>query len=149
MLNTLKFQTTIEAPASVVWQILWDPATYPKWTAPFAEGSYVVSDWKEGSSVQFLGPDGGGIQSMIDKLVPNRLMRFKHSGELKDGKPFENESNKEWAGAIEQYELSEANGSTVLDVSVDTTEGFSEYMSKTFPSAIQVVKKLAEETVST
>jgi hypothetical protein len=76
-------------------------------------------------------------------------MRFKHTGELRDGKLYENESNKEWAGAIEKYELSEANGSTVLDVSVDTTEGFNDFMTKTFPSALQLVKKLAEETVNT
>ena len=84
-MNTIHFQTSIEAPASIVWEILWDPATYPKWTTPFSEGSYAVSDWKEGSSVSFLGADGGGIQSVIDKLEPNRLMRFRHTGVLKMG----------------------------------------------------------------
>ena len=147
MLNTLRFQSNIEAPASVIWQILWDPATYPKWTAPFGEGSHAVSDWKEGSSVQFLGPGGGGIQSTIHKLEPNKLMVFRHIGELKDGKPFVDPSHEEWTGAIEKYELSEVDSHTVLDVSVDTTEGFSDYMSKTFPVALQEVKKLAEEKV--
>ena len=150
MLNTLKFQSSIEAPASVVWQILWDPTTYPKWTAPFGEGSHAVSDWKEGSTVLFLGPGGSeGIQAVIDKLEPNRLMRFRHIGAVRDGKPSTDESDKEWAGAIEQYELSEANRQTVLDVSVQTTERFTDYMAKAFPDGIQIVKKLAEETVST
>lgn len=74
-------------------------------------------------------------------------MEFRHIGELKDGKPFVDPSNEEWTGAIEKYELSEVDSHTVLDVSVDTTEGFSDYMSKTFPVALQEVKKLAEEKV--
>ncbi|HSB94361.1 MAG TPA: SRPBCC domain-containing protein, partial [Flavitalea sp.] len=130
MLKTLKFKTKIEAPSSVVWTILWDPANYPKWTAPFGEGSHAVSDWKEGSSILFLGPGGGGLQSVIDKLEPNKLMRFRHIGAMKDGKPYEEESHKEWAGSIEQYELSEVDGRTILDVSVDSTETFIGFMSE-------------------
>jgi uncharacterized protein YndB with AHSA1/START domain len=147
-MKTLHFQTSIEAPASIIWDILWDEASYPKWTAPFSEGSYAVSDWKEGSPVSFLGPDGGGIQSIIEKLNPRRLMLFRHIGMLKDGKPYEDESHKEWAGAHEKYQLSEVDGQTLLDVDVDTTEQFSEYLSAKFPLAVEIVKKLAEETVS-
>ena len=147
-MKTLHFKTSIEAPASIIWGILWDEASYPKWTAPFGEGSHAVSDWKEGSPVSFLGSDGGGIQSVIEKLKPNRLMLFKHIGVLKEGKPHEDESHKDWAGAHEKYELSDVDGHTILHVDVDTTEQFSEYFSAKFPLALEVVKKLAEETVS-
>src|SRR6188508_3009161 len=79
------FTVKINAPKEKVWEVLWNDKTYREWTSVFSEGSYAVSDWKEGSKVQFLGPEGGGMFSKIAKLVPNEYMSFEHLGELKDG----------------------------------------------------------------
>ena len=148
-MKTIHFQKSIDAPADIIWQILWDQETYPKWTAPFSEGSYAVSDWKEGSSVAFLGPDGGGIQSIIDRMEPNHLMRFRHMGVLKNGKPQDDEESREWTGAMEKYQLSEDNGNTMLDVAMDTTEQMSDYFTNKFPEALEVVKQLSEDRATT
>lgn len=66
-----EFRTTIDAPKEKVWQVLWNDETYPKWTAPFGEGSRAETDWKEGSKVLFLGAEGEGMVSRIAENRPN------------------------------------------------------------------------------
>ncbi len=141
----LSFKTEIAASADKVWEILWNDATYRQWTSVFSEGSYAVSDWKEGSSIKFLGPDGGGMYSIIEKSIPGKFMSFKHLGEMKKGmeQPIDDETKK-WSGAMENYTLYETNGSTELTVDLDITEEFQDYFSKTFPKAIEKVKEISE-----
>ena len=141
-MTTLNFVTNINAPKEKVWEALWDDANYRKWTAAFMEGSYAESDWNEGSKISFLGPGGNsGMFSVIEKKIPNEQMTFKHLGEIKDGK----KETKDWGGAIESYHLKESNGGTELTVALDSTGEFEEYFSNTFPKALEVVKKIAEQ----
>jgi hypothetical protein len=87
--------------------------TYRSWTSTFSEGSYAVSDWKDGSKILFLSANGDGMFSIIAKQVPNEFMSFKHLGIVKGGE--EQPGNKEtqkWSGAMENYTLREANGMT-------------------------------------
>ena len=86
-----KFSININASAKKVWQVLWSDATYRKWTSAFtegiSEGSYAVSDWKQGSKIQFLGsPSGDGMFGIISELKPFEKMAFSHQGELKNFK---------------------------------------------------------------
>jgi len=147
-MEKLTFNLSINAPAPKVWQVLWTDETYRQWTSAFHAGSYAVSDWKEGSKIQFLGPDGGGMYSVIEKLVPNEYMAFKHLGELKN---FEEQPNNAasaaWAGAMETYTLKEENGNTNLEVSVDIAEDFNmvEYFKAAFPKALDSVKEISEK----
>ena len=145
-MKTLEFKIDINAKAENVWFMLWNDTYYRKWTSVFCEGSYAVSDWKEGSSIQFLAPGGGGMYSKIARLVPNEKMYFTHIGEVKDFKelPLDDES-KSWSGAQENYELSEKNGVVTLTVKLDLVEKHFEYFQKTFPQGLEMVKKLAEE----
>ena len=140
-MNKLQFNTTINASKEKVWDILWNDATYRKWTAAFSEGSHAQTDWQEGSKVYFLDGSGSGMYSVIDKKVPNTEMTFKHLGEIKDGI----EKEVSWAGAKESYFLSGENGVTQLNVEMDMGEEFKEYFDKTFPKALQLVKQLSEE----
>ncbi|SKB56451.1 hypothetical protein SAMN05660903_01467 [Salegentibacter salinarum] len=39
-----EFISTINASREKVWEVLWSDDTYPKWTAPFSEGSRAESD---------------------------------------------------------------------------------------------------------
>jgi hypothetical protein len=139
------FSVKINAPKEKVWEVLWNDATYRQWTSAFSEGSYAVSDWKEGSKVLFMGPDGGGMFSRIAKLEPNAYMSFEHLGELKDGKEQPaNEKTKEWAGAHENYRLTESDGVTDLTVEMDIAEEYQEYFTGVFPKALEKVKEIAE-----
>ena len=71
-MTTLNFTTNIKAPAAKVWQVLWDDATYRQWTGAFQEGSYAVSDWKEGSKIHFLSPNGDGMFGIIAEKKTKR-----------------------------------------------------------------------------
>lgn len=77
--STIHIQTTPEK----VWDILWNDATYRIWCAPFCEGTYYQADrLEEGAKIHFLTPTGEGMHSVIHKLIPNRLMTFKHLGSI-------------------------------------------------------------------
>jgi uncharacterized protein YndB with AHSA1/START domain len=98
--------------------------------------------------VHFLSPDGNGMYSTITECKENELMAFKHLGEVKK---FEEQSptdvSKSWVDAREVYSLKENKGKTELKVSMDSIEGFADYMKKTFPVALNIVKELAENPV--
>jgi hypothetical protein len=101
-MEKINFSIDINAPKEKVWNVLWNDESYRKWTSPFAEGSYAKTDnWKEGSKVLFLGPDGGG--GMVSKVASNKkneFMSFEHLGVVKDGiEDTESDSAKGWAGA--------------------------------------------------
>jgi hypothetical protein len=144
-MEKLHFTININASKEKVWDCLWQDENYRKWTSAFFEGSYAVSDWKEGSKILFLSPSGEGMYSTIEKLAPYQLMTFKHNGVVKEGKeqPLDEETKK-WTGAIETYTLKESNNQTELTVDVDITEDHEDYFQKAFPKALGIVKELAE-----
>ena len=105
-MKRINFTKHINASPEKVWDILWNDSTYRQWTNAFSEGSYAVSDWKEGSAIQFLGPSGDGMFSKIDTLKPNEFMSFTHLGIMKEGVPQpEDETSKSWSGSKEMYTL--------------------------------------------
>ncbi|UOQ69211.1 SRPBCC domain-containing protein [Hymenobacter volaticus] len=140
-----RFATTIHAPKASVWQVLWDDTLYGIWTRAFSEGSRAITDWQEGSEVQFISADGGGMYSVITKKTPNEFISFQHLGELKDGqKQPVDAKTQSWVGARETYTLTETNGTTELVVEMDVSEAYQDYFTATFPQALAKVKELAE-----
>ena len=147
-MTTLNFTTNIKAPAAKVWQVLWDDSTYRQWTRAFQEGSYAVSDWKEGSKIHFLSPNGDGMFGIIAENKSKEFMAFRHLGEVKkfEEQP-ETDETKSWRGARETYTLTKENGFTTLKTNLDSTEQFQEYFQTTFPKAMALVKELAEQPI--
>ena len=144
-MKKLQFSIDIKAPKEKIWKILWDDSTYRKWTNVFSEGSYAVSDWKEGSKVLFLSPNGSGMYSMIEKIKPNEFMSFKHLGEVKNGKQESlSEEAKKWSGAMENYTLKENGDLIKLIVDIDITEEHEDYFKDAFPKGLDKVKELSE-----
>jgi predicted 3-demethylubiquinone-9 3-methyltransferase (glyoxalase superfamily)/uncharacterized protein YndB with AHSA1/START domain len=141
-----EFRATINAPREKVWEVLWSKETYPKWTAPFSEGSRAKSDWKEGSKVYFLNAEGEGMVALIDKRKDPEIMNFKHLGMIdKNGnEDLESEKVKSWAGAMENYRLEEKNRATRLIVNMDMDDEYKDYFLKTWPEALEKLKELAE-----
>jgi hypothetical protein len=142
-----EFKTTINAPRTKVWQVLWDDATYPQWTSVFSEGSKAVSDWNEGSKILFLAAEGGGMLSMINKKIDNEYMSFKHVGMVdKEGAEItEGEHVAAFAGAEENYILKETDGKTDVTVELDISEQYEEMFSDMFPKALQKLKEICEQ----
>ena len=146
-MEKLNFSTSINAPKEKVWEVLWDDASYRKWTSAFTEGSYAVTDnWKEGTKVLFLDPKGSGMVSKVAANHPNRYMSFEHLGEVKDGvEDISSEKVKDWAGAKENYTLKETGGKTELEVDMDITDEFKDMFINIWPKALEKVKELAEK----
>ena len=142
----VNFSAAIHAPKQRVWYVLWEKSFYEQWTRLFAEGSTVKTDgWKEGSMVQFLGPNENGMVSMVVANKPNEYMSFRHLGIVKDGvEDTTSDEAKGWAGAMENYTLKEENGITVLTVEMETTEEYKDYFNNKWPKALAKVKELSE-----
>jgi uncharacterized protein YndB with AHSA1/START domain len=145
-MERLFFTTSINANTERVWEVLWSDNGYRQWTRAFAEGSHAVTDWNEGSKVLFLAPGGEGMVSKIAKKVPNKFMSFEHLGFVKDGvEDTTSEAAKSFTGALENYTLTENNGSTDVRVDLDMTDEYKDYFIEVWPKALERLKALAEE----
>ncbi|MDX2302103.1 MAG: SRPBCC domain-containing protein [Microscillaceae bacterium] len=142
----MNFKILIDAPREKVWNILWEDATYRQWTSAFSEGSYAVTDWKEGSKVLFLGgEDGSGMVSMIAANRLHEYMSIKHLGVVKEGvEDTESEEVKKWGGIYENYTLIDLNGKTELIIDMDGIEEYLDFFQEAWPKALAKVKELAE-----
>ncbi len=67
MKKTLHFSIAINAPKENVWNAMLEDETYRLWASVFAEGSHFKGSWEKGASIQFVGPDGGGMASCSNK----------------------------------------------------------------------------------
>jgi len=67
----------------------------------FTDGSHYKGELKKGGEIKFIGKDGGGMSSVIEKLIENGQMVFAHQKELKNGL----ETDSTWEGAKEIYYL--------------------------------------------
>ena len=140
---TLQYSVDIKASAQVTWEHLWKDASYRKWTSAFMEGSYAQSTWEQGAKIYFLTPSGEGMYGVIDKLVPQVEMTFKHQGEIKAGV----EENKNWQHASESYKLEEKNGATTVNVTLtmdDAHKDYENYFNEAFPKALSILKEICE-----
>ncbi|MFN8258330.1 MAG: SRPBCC domain-containing protein [Bacteroidales bacterium] len=140
------FEINIKANAERVWFALWDDYNYRNWTSVFHEGSYAVSDWKEGSGIHFLIPSGSGMYSVIEENKPFQKMVFKHIGELKDFKeqPL-NEETRQWSGALESYTLMEKDGETLLRAEFNSIEAHLGFFENYIPKALEKIKAAGEK----
>lgn len=148
-METLSYETIINAPLQKVWDVLWGPETYSEWTQFFSPGSIskMKSDWKVGGKTYFLSAEGGGMVSTIDSLdEPNQIV-FKHLG-MVDGNGVEDTQSKEvmeWSGCYEKYFLTDLDGKTKLHAEVQVEKDWEEHMNTGFTKGLEVVKNLAEK----
>lgn len=140
-IKTISFSIFIDSDREKIWNVLWDAKNYEKWTSVFMEGSHYTGELKQGNTIQFLGKDGAGMTSHIDKLVENEQIVFAHQGEIKDGV----ETTAVWQGAKEIYHLKkETETGTELQVILDVLPDMEDYFNDAFPKALNIVKQLSE-----
>lgn len=144
-MNNVNHTITINAPASKVWDVLWQDESYRKWTSVFGEGGSTRSDWKEGSSIHFCDAQGSGMFSVIQTLDAPRTMIFKHLGMLHEGKEVPPTPETEaWFGHTEEYYLNEESGVTTLSLSMFSPENYLEMFNTSFVKGLAIVKELSE-----
>lgn len=140
----MKFSIEIEAPRKKIWEVLWGEKTFRDWASIIDEGTYMVGELKEGSEVQFISSVGGyGVTSLVEKLIPNEYVSFRHNADTQDSGSKERE--KEWTGGTESYSLAENEGVTTLTVEVDVPPEQEETFKERQPKALEHIKLLAED----
>jgi len=144
-IRKLVFDIEIQAPASKVWQMLWEGENYTRWTEPFCPGTYIEGELKQGERVHLLSPSGEGMYSDIAFYRKNELLIFQHIGMLKDKMEIPlNDKTERWTGSFESYRLTEKDGKTHLRVEVDAIEDYYDYMKNTFPLALNRLREISE-----
>ena len=144
-METLSYETIIDAPMQKVWDILWSPETYSEWTRYFGTGSVMKSDWKVGGKTYFLNSKGEGMVSTIDSLEEPSQVVFKHLGVVKDGvEDTQSKEVMEWNGSFEKYFLIDFDGKTKLHTEVQVDSQWRDHMDTGFIKGLTIVKSLAE-----
>lgn len=149
-MKTLQFTKEINATARKVWDTLWNPDTYSKWTSAFdpdhPAGGTMQTDWQVGGKTLFLDSNGSGMVATIKSIDEPYELVFEHLGEVIEGREdTTSEKVKTWAGSLEEYSLTEWNGITTLRASVQTPEEGEEIMDRGFTEGLEEVKRLAEQ----
>lgn len=144
-IQKLIFNQEINASAETVWNKMWDKKSYTEWTTPFCAGTYYTGEIEQGSRIHFIAPSFDGMYSDVFYLIPNKLLIFKHIGNLKDLKelPLDAETEK-WTGSFETYKLNEVDGITTVTAEIDCVAEYINYMKEKFPLALQELKKISE-----
>jgi uncharacterized protein YndB with AHSA1/START domain len=149
------YSIVISASKEKVWKTMLDKDTYEKWTEVFMPGSSYVGDWAEGSKILFLAPDETGEMSgMISRIKENRqydYISMESVGIVISGKEdTSSQEAKKWAGSFENYTLKDLDGKTEVRVDLtsdmDIDQDMLEMAKKTWPKALNILKKLAEES---
>ncbi|RZL32884.1 MAG: SRPBCC domain-containing protein, partial [Pedobacter sp.] len=144
------FNIEINATREKVWDVLFGEKTYPLWTTAFSEGSNVKTDWQKGSKALFIDGNNRGMVSRIADNVTNEFMSIEHLGMYDNGvEDYESEEVKRWAGAKENYTLTDENGKTNLHIYMEMDESEAnkqmiEMFNGMWPKALAKVKELAE-----
>jgi len=145
-MKTLQFSIDIRASRQTVWDTMLARDSYRAWTAEFAEGSYYEGVLEPGARVRFLVPSGHGMVAEVAECRPPEFLSLKHLGYVKDGvEDTESEMVKAWAPALENYSLTYVGLSTHLQVDIDVTPEFEEYMARVWPKALVTLKRLCED----
>ena len=120
--------TTINAPASKVWDALTDPAKISK----YMFGATVTSDWKEGSPITWKGEFKGKKfedKGKVIRAVPQRLLQYTHNNhnvtvELSgDSKRTNLKLSQDGSSSDEERKHSEENWRVMLDGLKKVAEG--------------------------
>ncbi len=151
-MKKLQFKVRINASATKVYEFMLglnNKSTYEQWTSLFNPTSTYEGSWDKGGKILFIGVDEkgekGGMVSRIVENIPHRFVSIQHYGLLKADKEItEGPEVEKWANGFENYTFEENNKTTIVTVDLDTTESFLDYMSQTYPKALNKLKELCE-----
>ncbi|WP_413998167.1 SRPBCC domain-containing protein [Flavobacterium sp. W1B] len=152
-MKKLQFNVSINAPAKKVYDVMLgisNKTTYEQWTALFNPTSTYEGSWDKGSKMLFIGVDekgekGGMVSEIVDN-IPNHFVSIRHYGLVKANVEItEGPDVEKWANGFENYTFEENNGTTTVTVDLDTTEDFLDYMTQTYPKALDKLKKMCKK----
>lgn len=144
--RSLKQSIEINAPKKKVWETMLNDETYRQWTVAFSPGSCAIGNWEEGTKMHFTDGSGSGMVSVVRSHKPAEEITLEHIGMLNNNKEdLESEEVKKWAGSLEKYKVTETDGKTLLEIEMDVTPDFEEFMNKAWKKALELLKEIAEK----
>lgn len=154
-MKTLSNSIQINASAERVWQVLWNESTIKVWAAAYGPGmEFRGGDWQEGNQTTIADANGNGGYGIIEKVIPNQLMRIREKGWILNWKALSPDysvtiGDKElvWEAGIGEFRLEEQNESTKLSIEIELGDDWASILEDVFPKALQLIKNLAEGTV--
>jgi hypothetical protein len=141
----------ISASVSKVWDIVFVPETFTRWTEVFTKGSYYEGSLEKGRSVRFLAKNSKGqIDGMVSEIAENDLHEFlsiRHLGWVFNGiNDTESAGVSSWAPAYENYRFERINEKeTKLTVEADLSDEYYEQFLVQWPAALERIKEICEE----
>ena len=155
-MKKIEFKEHIKASPKIVYETMLgldDITTYEQWTAKFNPTSTYEGSWKKGEKMYFTGTDEngkrGGMISEIAENKPYEFVSIRHYGILDgDNEITSGEQVDNWAGSLENYSFQESNGITTVKVEMDTMDDYIDYFKESWPKALNILKKIAENKSS-
>ena len=135
-----KASTSISAPASRVWEAL----TNPEIIRQYLFGTQAVSDWKEGSPLEFKGEWEGKNyldKGIILKSEPEKIFQYTYLSS------FSNLPDRPENYANVTYELHQDDGETILTVKQENiaNEEARKHSEKNWEHVLKTLKDLLEK----
>lgn len=144
-MKTLHFDILIHAPREHVWRNTLFSPSYERWTAAFCEGSRYEGSWDAGSTIRFCAPSGDGMLAEIAEHRPAEFVSIRHLGMFTNGvEDTTSEAARAWAPCFENYTFTDEAGGTRVRVDVDVFGTYEDWMTQTWPPALQSLKALCE-----
>lgn len=146
-MRTLSYVTDIRATPEKIWDVLWNPETYVKWTHGFKPDCIMKSDWEVDGQTYFLDQsEKNGMISTISSLNKPFEVIFKHLGVLENGvADYNSKEIVDWIGLQEKYFITPLDDGLVkLQMEVQTFSEYEDMMDKGFNYALKEIKRLAE-----
>ncbi len=142
----LHFSIDIHAGKQKVWETMLQPDTYKIWTNAAWPGSRYDGEWKQGARIKFMGEEDAGTLALIEVCNPYDYLFARHVALINSDGSLDTSSEmaKEWTGAKEAYQFSEADGITSLKVFIETNEKWANMFEEGWPVALQKLKELCE-----
>jgi uncharacterized protein YndB with AHSA1/START domain len=145
-MEKLVFTTDINASRQKVWDVMFQPETYKEWVGASWPGSFYIGTWKQGETLKFTGPEGGGTVATLEEYKPFERVHAKHVAVLNaDGtEDRDSEMAKGWIGTTESYSFTERDGKTHLTVELQTYPDWTSMFNDGWPNALKKLKEICE-----
>lgn len=140
-MDSIRTTTQVKAGKEKIWDILTDPQYTKQWASAFSPGTYVETDWQEGSEVVWKDATGDvGAKGIVTTHVPNSqlIVSFYDDVNAWKGDPL-----GEYA---ERYSVSEKDGVTTLNFEAGPLPlKYVKSHSVLWDKAIKIIEELAQK----
>lgn len=137
---TISKTTRIQSTPEKIWDILTNHEKNIKWASAFYEGTYVETDWKQGSEVLWKTPDGsvGAKGKVVEHNTGENLkIAFWDDVQMSDPQPT--------GEYYESYSITKENGASLLTIhSGPLSMKYCKSQEPLWDKALQKIKDLAE-----